>query len=82
MREALETAWARALADYRATGLNLGWEAPGIFDVAMRIRGLSLKVRLRDGHASAASGSDCVDRGQRPGRRGCGKLRRYPRVPP
>ncbi len=62
MREALETAWARgfltesrALADYRVISLNLGWEVTGIFDVAMQIRGLSLKVRLRDGHASAAT---------------------------
>ena len=53
MREALETAWARgfltesrALADYRITGLNLGWEVPGIFDVEMQVRDLSLKVRL------------------------------------
>ena len=62
IREALETAWARgfltesrALADYRITSLNLGWEVPGIFDVAMQVRGLSLKVRLPDGHASAAT---------------------------
>ncbi len=53
MREALETAWARgfltesrALADYRITGLNLGWEVPGIFDVEMQVRDLGLKVRL------------------------------------
>lgn len=53
LREALETAWARgflaesrALADYRITGLNLGWEVPGIFDVEMQVRDLGLKVRL------------------------------------
>lgn len=53
MREALETAWARgfltesrAMADYRITGLNLGWEVPGIFDVEMQVRDLSLKARL------------------------------------
>lgn len=50
--EALETAWARGflresreLADYRVTGTNLGWEVPGLFDVEMQVRGLSLLVR-------------------------------------
>lgn len=49
--EALETAWQRGfltesrdLADYRVTGMNLGWEVPGIFDVAMQVRDLSLRV--------------------------------------
>jgi hypothetical protein len=53
LREALETAWAlgfltesRSLADYRITGLNLGWEVPGIWDVAMQVRNLGLKVRF------------------------------------
>ena len=52
LREALETAWARgflieswAMADYRISGLNLGWEVPGIFDVEMQVRDLSFKVR-------------------------------------
>ena len=47
--EAMETAWAngflgasRDLADYCLTGMNLGWEVPGLFDVAMQVRGLSL----------------------------------------
>ena len=51
LREALETAWARgfltesrAMADYRITGLNLGWEVPGIFDAEMQVRDLSFKV--------------------------------------
>ncbi|MBI5820068.1 MAG: family 10 glycosylhydrolase [Verrucomicrobia bacterium] len=51
MREALETAWQRGflieskdLADYRISGMNIGWEVPGIFDVEMQIRNLSLKV--------------------------------------
>ena len=54
MREALETAWARgfltesrALADYHISGLNLGWEVPGIFDVEMQVRDLGLKVRIK-----------------------------------
>jgi hypothetical protein len=49
--EALETAWqrgflreTRALSDYRVTGMNLGWEVPGLFDVEMQVRGLSLEV--------------------------------------
>ena len=50
--EALETAWQRGflresrnLEDYRITGMNLGWEVPGLFDVEMQVRGLSLEVR-------------------------------------
>jgi len=49
--EALETAWQRGFlresrdpADYRITGMNLGWEVPGIFDVEMQVRDLSLEV--------------------------------------
>jgi len=49
--EALETAWGRGfldesrdLADYCLTGMNLGWEVPGVFDVEMCVRGLSLVV--------------------------------------
>ncbi len=51
LREALETAWRRGfldesrdLADYRLTGMNLGWEVPGVFDVELAVRGLSLTV--------------------------------------
>jgi len=51
MREALETAWSRgflqeskAMADYCIGGMNLGWEVPGIFDVELQVRNLSLKV--------------------------------------
>jgi hypothetical protein len=50
MLEALETAWSRGflkdsknLSDYAIGGLNLGWEVPGTFDVALQIRDLSLK---------------------------------------
>jgi len=51
MREALETAWARGFlknstnrADYHLGGMNMGWELPGIFDVEMQVRNLSLKI--------------------------------------
>jgi hypothetical protein len=52
--EALETAWqcgflreSRNLTDYRITGMNLGWEVPGLFDVEMQVRDLSLRVETR-----------------------------------
>ena len=51
LAQGLRTAWQRgylkdsqSLADYRIAGINLGWEVPGIFDVAMRVRNLSLQV--------------------------------------
>lgn len=51
MREALATAWARGflkdskeLSDYAIGGMNMGWELPGTFDVAMRVRKLSLRA--------------------------------------
>ena len=53
-QEALETAWQRGfltesrdLADYRITGMNLGWEVPGLFDVEMQVRDLSLEVAAK-----------------------------------
>jgi hypothetical protein len=53
LREALETAWQRGfltesknLADYRISGMNIGWEVPGIFDVEMQLRKLSLKATV------------------------------------
>ena len=52
MREGLELACQRgflkhsqSLADYRISGMNIGWEVPGVFDVALQVRNLSLKVR-------------------------------------
>jgi hypothetical protein len=27
------------------TGMNLGWEVPGLFDVEMQVRDLSLEMR-------------------------------------
>ena len=49
--QGLRAAWQRgylkdsqSLADYRLAGMNLGWEVPGIIDVAMRVRNLSLQV--------------------------------------
>ena len=51
MRDGLKAAWqsgflkdSQSLADYRITGMNLGWEVPGIVDVEMQLRDLSLKV--------------------------------------
>jgi len=53
MREGLALAWQRgflhdsqALADYHVSGLNLGWEVPGVFDVALQFRNLSLRATL------------------------------------
>ncbi len=53
LREALKMAWQRGfltesknLTDYRISGMNIGWEVPGIFDVEMQIRNLSLKVTV------------------------------------
>jgi hypothetical protein len=49
MREALEMAWAKGflsrsanIADYAIGGMNMGWELPGMFDVALETRKLSL----------------------------------------
>jgi pimeloyl-ACP methyl ester carboxylesterase len=49
MREALEMAWAKGFlsgstnfADYAIGGMNMGWELPGMFDVALETRKLSL----------------------------------------
>jgi hypothetical protein len=51
LREGLETAWnqgflkeSQTLADYRIGGMNLGWEVPGLFDVDLQFRNLSLRV--------------------------------------
>lgn len=51
MREGLTTAWqagflqdSQSLADYRITSMNLGWEVPGVFDVEMQYRNLSVMV--------------------------------------
>jgi hypothetical protein len=53
MREGLETAWqrgflkeSRAWSDYRIAGMNVGWEVPGMFDVEMQMRKLSLRVKM------------------------------------
>jgi len=49
--QALEAAWAhgflresREPVDYFVTTTNIGWEVPGLFDVEMQVRGLSLEV--------------------------------------
>ncbi len=55
LREAVSTAWRRGFlteshdwSDYRLTGMNLGWEVPGLFDVEMQVRGLSLAVQTTE----------------------------------
>ncbi len=35
---------SQELADYRPLGIFIGWEVPGIFDVDLQIRNLSLKA--------------------------------------
>jgi len=52
LREALVTAWQRGFlpgshdaADFRVAGIFIGWEVPGIFDVEMQVRNLSLTAR-------------------------------------
>jgi len=59
MREALETAWSRGflkaskgVEDYGIGGMNMGWELPGTFEVEMRVRNLSLKVKSRGAAAT------------------------------
>ena len=54
LRESVESAWAkgflresRELGDYRVTGMNMGWEIPGIFDASVAVRDLSLTVTKR-----------------------------------
>jgi len=51
IHESLKTAWAKGslkdshdLSDYRLGGMNIGWEVPGIFDVEMQLRDLSLRA--------------------------------------
>lgn len=54
MTAGLKDAWSKGflsastdLADYAIGGMNMGWELPGTFDVAMQIRDLSLTVRAK-----------------------------------
>ncbi len=54
LREALETAWARGfladsknVSDYRLGSVNMGWEVPGVFDVEMQVRNLSLRTNTQ-----------------------------------
>jgi hypothetical protein len=51
MLEGLKAAWergflkdSRELSDYRLGGMNMGWEVPGIFNVALQAKDLSLKA--------------------------------------
>jgi len=54
IRDGLRKAWERGflaqthdLADYHLSGMNLGWEIPGIFEASLQIRDLRLDVRNR-----------------------------------
>ncbi len=54
IRNALLEAWKRGflkdsnvLSDYRIGGMNIGWEVPGLNDVEMRVRDLSLRYQVR-----------------------------------
>ena len=53
MQEAVNAAFAadlvksKDLGEYRISGMNMGWELPGTFDVEMQIQKLSLKVSER-----------------------------------
>ncbi len=53
---ALQEAWNRGylssshdLADYKIGGMNMGWEAPGLNIVDMKVRNISLNVEYRPG---------------------------------
>jgi hypothetical protein len=53
MKAALQYAWANGIltaskdfADYRIGGMNIGWETPGLGDVNMQVKNLSLNVSL------------------------------------
>ncbi len=54
MLQGLQAAWqagflkdSKSLEDYCVSGMNLGWEVPGAFDVEMQYRDLSLQVTTR-----------------------------------
>ena len=54
MLRGLQASWERGflkdsrdLTDYRPAGICVGWEVPGVFDVAVQIRGLSLRATTR-----------------------------------
>ncbi|MEW6357646.1 MAG: hypothetical protein AB1696_15045 [Planctomycetota bacterium] len=54
IHDGLKTAWEKGSlkdshdpADYRLGGMNVGWEVPGIFDVEMQLRDLSLRAVAR-----------------------------------
>jgi len=54
LREGLAAGWQRGfmagsrdVADYRVTGIVIGWEVPGIFDVELQLRNLSLRAAVK-----------------------------------
>ncbi|HUR45552.1 MAG TPA: hypothetical protein VMZ27_06680 [Candidatus Saccharimonadales bacterium] len=55
-KESLQTAWERGflkdskdIADYYIGGMNMGWEVPGLFDVDLQVRNLSLMLQPKPG---------------------------------
>jgi hypothetical protein len=49
MQQGLKAGWengfmpgSREMGDYHLTGIFIGWDLPGIFDVEMQVRDLSL----------------------------------------
>lgn len=51
--QGLQTAWERGfllhskdLADYHIAGMNMGWEVPGPFDVALQVRDFSVRAGM------------------------------------
>ncbi len=81
VRQALLEAWNRGylpdshvLSDYRIGGMNIGWEVPGLNDVEMQVRDLSLSYQVRtaqpvvfgfdtDGDAQGWTTSNMIDLG-------------------
>ncbi|WP_437188044.1 hypothetical protein SH668x_001466 [Planctomicrobium sp. SH668] len=51
LQDSLEQAWkrgflkgSRSADDYKITGMNFGWEVPGLSNVSMRVRNMSFKL--------------------------------------
>ncbi len=69
MREGLEAGWKRGfmpgsleLADYRIAAVVIGWEVPGIFDVDVQLRNLSLRASLRTARVTPPATGQVEDR--------------------
>jgi len=88
VREALLEAWSsgflpdsQVLSDYRIGGMNIGWEVPGLNDVEMQVRDLSLSYQEKtvapvvfdfntDGDAEGWTLANLTDLGAGPGPEG------------